>query len=263
MAGEKIQKKIKGVFKGIFDHYHEKLFVGYSSLPKVLGFLRNQVEFQGLEKLRGALAAGRGVILVTGHYGAVELLPGALMVKGFPASMICRFQSTCLREAQGRRAQWTGVKLIEPDLGNGFWGAMKALKEGRILIIECDEFERWRADDQRKVSFLSHRLLSDRTLELFHRRSNSPVVTGLVKREARRRYFCQLTEVGNGDLPVNISLSERCLGILEAGVQSHPEQWYQWKEFGKMIKTRLEVGYDHQEDGYLAPEPAISLPDQA
>ncbi|MFI5332264.1 MAG: lysophospholipid acyltransferase family protein [Desulfobaccales bacterium] len=262
IAAGQVRSKIRAAFQGIFDHYHEKLFVGYSNFTKLKDFLRKQVSFQGLEKLQAALSAGRGVILVTGHFGAVEFLPGALTVNGFPTSMICRFQSTRLREAQGRHSQWIGLDLIESDRGQGLWAALQALKAGRILIIECDEFESWRPDSRRVVHFLRHRLPQDRTLELLHRRSGAPVVTALLQRDGHRRYTCQLTSVGEA-APVNLPISDRCLEILENAVQAHPEQWYQWKEFGKMIKTYREVGYDHQEGGYLAPEPAISLPDQA
>jgi lauroyl/myristoyl acyltransferase len=258
LTGETVQHKIQATFQGIFDHYHEKLFVGYANFLHLVDFLKTQVDFQGLENLPGALAAGRGVILVTGHFGAVEFLPGALTLKGFPTSMICRFRSTRLRHAQGHRSQKIGLDLIEPDRGKGFWAALQALKAGQILITECDEFESWRPDSQRAVHFLGHRLPPDRTLELLQRRSGAPVVTALLQR-SRRRYTCRLTPVG----AAAASLNERCLEILEAAVRTHPEQWYQWKEFGKLVKTHREAGYDHQEGGYLAPEPAISLPDQA
>jgi Kdo2-lipid IVA lauroyltransferase/acyltransferase len=261
IAAGKVQRKIQAAFQGIFDHYHEKLFVGYSNFLRLQDFLKKRVDFQGLEKLQGALAAGRGVILVTGHFGAVEFLPGALTLNDFPSAMVCRFQSTRLREAQGRRSRWIGLDLIESDRGQGLWAALQALKAGRILIIECDEFESWRPDSQRLVYFLGQRLSPDRTLELLQRRSGAPAVTALLKRDGRRRYTCQFTPVGNGSSPANIPISERCLEILEAAVQAYPEQWYQWKEFGKMIKTYREVGDDHQKAGYLAPEPAVTFPD--
>jgi lauroyl/myristoyl acyltransferase len=263
IAAEKLRGQIRDTFTGIFDHYHEKLFVGYSKFPKLIKFLKSRIGFQGRERLEEALADGLGVILVTGHFGALELLPGALAVNAFPTSMICRFQNTRLREAQGHRAQWVGLDLIEPGRGQGFHKAMQALKAGRILIIECDEFERWRPDCQREIRFLGHRLALDQTLEMLHRRSGAPVITALMQRDGQGRYTCELTPVSESSAPVNIPVAERCLAILEAAVQAHPEQWYQWKEFGKMVKTHREVGYDHPEGGYLAPEPAISLPDQA
>ena len=263
IAAEKLRRQIRDTFTGIFDHYHEKLFVGYARFPNLINFLKNRVQFQGRERLEEALTNGLGVILVTGHFGALELLPGALAVNAFSASIICRFQNTHLREAQGRRARWVGLDLIEPGRGQGFNAALQALKAGRILIIECDEFEHWRPDCEREIRFLNQRLAPDRTLEMLHQRSGAPVITALMQRDGQGRYSCQLTPVSGSSAPVNIPVSERCLAVLEAAVQAHPEQWYQWKEFGKMIKTHREVGYDHQEVGYLAPAPAISLPDQA
>ena len=88
-----LNRKIKAAFTGIFDHYHEKLFVAYSNFPRLVKFLRSQVRFVGEDDLQAALQAGKGVIMVTGHFGAVEFLPGALALNGYPTSMICRFQT--------------------------------------------------------------------------------------------------------------------------------------------------------------------------
>jgi Kdo2-lipid IVA lauroyltransferase/acyltransferase len=258
-----LKKKVKGAFKGIFDHYHEKLFVGYSHFPRLLDFLRSQVKFAGAESLQAALQDGNGVILVTGHFGAVEFLPGALALNGYPTSMICRFQTTRLRESMGRRAEAVGLHLIDADEGNIILSAMKALKQGRILITECDEFDEWRPDPHRDSYFLNCRLPSDRTLELLRKRSGAQIITALVQRDGNQEYTCNLTPVGNGASPVNLTVHEQCLSVLERTVENHPEQWYQWKKFGKMIKSHFEVEHDRQEAGYLAPEIGLSVPDQA
>jgi KDO2-lipid IV(A) lauroyltransferase len=258
-----LHKKVKAAFKGIFDHYHEKLFVGYSNFPRLLKFLRSQVRFAGAENLQTALQEGKGVILVTGHFGAVEFLPGALALNGYPTSMICRFQTTRLRESMGQRADAVGLHLIDADEGNIILSAMKALKAGRILITECDEFDEWRPDPHRDSYFLNCRLPSDRTLELLRKRSGAQVITALVQRDGKKQYTCNLTPVGNGAAPVNFPIHEQCLSVLESTVENYPEQWYQWKKFGKMIKSHFEVEYDRQEDRYLVPEIGLSVPDQA
>jgi lauroyl/myristoyl acyltransferase len=258
-----LKKKVKAAFKGIFDHYHEKLFVGYSNFPKLLKFLRSRVTFDGAEELQTALQDGKGVILVTGHFGAVEFLPGALALNGYPTSMICRFQTTRLRESMGQRAEAVGLHLIDADEGNIILSAMKALKDGRILITECDEFDEWRPDPHRDSYFLNCRLPSDRTLELLRKRSGAQVITALMQRQGKKRYTCNLTPVGNGASAKYPPIHEQCLSVLESTVEDFPEQWYQWKKFGKLIKSRFEVEYDRQETGYLAPEIGFSVPDQA
>jgi KDO2-lipid IV(A) lauroyltransferase len=262
-AAADLNQKIKGAFRGIFDHYHEKLFVGYSHFPRLCDFLKTRIKFAGAEHLEEALQEGKGILLVTGHFGAVEFLPGALALNGYPTSMICRFQTTRLRESMGKRARDVGLELIDADEGNIILSAMKALKQGRILITEVDEFDEWRPDPRRHSSFLNCRLPADRTLELLQKRSGAEVVTALVKRDGKKNYTCNLTSVGNGAFPEYMSLSERCLSVLEDTVEDHPEQWYQWKKFGKMIKSHIEVENDNQETGYLAPEIGLSVLDQA
>jgi KDO2-lipid IV(A) lauroyltransferase len=258
-----LKQKIKGAFKGIFDHYHEKLFVGYSNFPKLLQFLKSQIHFAGEEHLQDALNHGKGIILVTGHFGAVELLPGALVMNGYPTSMICRFQTSRLRNSLGYRAESIGLNLLDADNGNVIMAAMQALKQGRILITEVDEFDEWRLDSNRSSTFLNCRLPADRTLEILQKRSGAEVITAMVKREGHKEYTCNLTAVGNGAFPAAMPLSDRCLSVLETAVQACPEQWYQWKKFGKMIKSQFEAENDRQETGYLAPEIGLSVPNQA
>ncbi len=255
-----LNRKIKAAFNGIFDHYHEKLFVAYSHFPTLVKFLKSQVRFSGEEDLQAALHAGKGVILVTGHFGAVEFLPGALALKGYPTSMICRFQTNRLRQSMGERAEAVGLHLIDADEGNIILSAMKALKQGGILITECDEFDEWRPDPNRDGSFLKCKLPSDRTLELLQKRSGAQVITALVQRQGKKHYTCNLTAVGNGAF--NPSINEQCLSVLEKAVENYPEQWYQWKKFGSMIKPQLEIEPDWHTPGYL-PDIGFPIPDQA
>ena len=55
-----LNKKVKAAFKGIFDHYHEKLFVGYSNFPRLLKFLRSQVSLPGRRISRQPCRMARG-----------------------------------------------------------------------------------------------------------------------------------------------------------------------------------------------------------
>lgn len=262
MGAKNLHHKIKATFKGIFDHYHEKLFVAYSNFPRLLLLLNKRISFEGVENLHKALDERKGVILVTGHFGAVEFLPGALAVNGYPASMICRFQTNRLRLSLSQRAQWVGLDLIDADEGNIILTAMKALKQGRILITECDEFDEWRSNRRRPMFFLNFRLDTDRTLELLRKRSGAPILTAFMRRKANKTYACNLAPIAQGASPANLPVSEMCLRNLEMALEANPEQWYQWKKFGKMIQPRLEEGQGGPEIGGMVPEMVISYADQ-
>src|SRR4030042_1069022 len=50
-----LKVKIREAFQGIYDHYHEKLFVGYSNFNNLVEFLRKNIHFQGSEVLQETL----------------------------------------------------------------------------------------------------------------------------------------------------------------------------------------------------------------
>lgn len=254
---------IRRAFQGIIDHYHEKLFVAYSNFPRLLKFLAEDIRLDGEDELQRALSLGRGVILVTGHYGAVEFLPGCLAVRVYPASMICRFQTNGLKDSLYERARAVNLNLIDAGEGNVFLAAVKALKSGQILITECDEFDEWRTDEHQSLNFLGCRLPGDKTLELLRKRSGAAVVTALVKRNGGRSYTLNLTGISNNGNGAQAPVGARCLQVLERAVLADPHQWYQWKKFGKMIYEEIEVSHARPEPGYLAPEAAVSLSLQA
>jgi|UniRef100_A0A7V6A155 lauroyl/myristoyl acyltransferase len=254
-----LRSLVKNAFQGIIDHYHEKLFVAYSNFPRLLKFLRNRIKLNGQEELEAILAQGRGIILVTGHYGAVEFLPGALAVRGYPTTMICRFQTNRLKKSLHQRAEAVGLQLVDPEDGNVFVAAIKALKSGRILITECDEFDEWRPSPGSTVTFLNSHLTGDKTLDILQKRSGAPVVSALMQRNGRKRYTLNLTPVltdpSEGEAP-----GKACLKVLETSIQADPAHWYQWKKFGQMLDLDPEDSHDHQESGHLAPELQVPVP---
>jgi lauroyl/myristoyl acyltransferase len=260
---DEIKPVTKMTFRGIVDHYHEKLFVAYSNFKRLLKFLDKRIQLQGEDALKEALETGKGVILVTGHFGAVEFLPGCLAVKGYPVSMICRFQTDRLRVSLKERAEKVNLDLIDASNGNVFLTAIKALRDGRVLITECDEFDEWRPSENRHLtSFLNNNLVPDRTLDLLQKRSGARVVVALVQRQGRKRYTLKMDPVANGReaaAPVGV----QCLSVLQEAIFKNPAQWYQWKKFGQMILPAYEAEHDPQESGYLAPEAAVSLSFQA
>ncbi len=74
----KLRQARRQTFTGIFDHYHEKLYLAYTPFERIKKFFAKKMKFEGEAALQQALALGKGAILATGHFGAVEFLPAAL-----------------------------------------------------------------------------------------------------------------------------------------------------------------------------------------
>jgi len=238
LPGRALRRVRRQTFHGIFDHYHEKLYLAYTPFKRLRKFFAKKLRFEGEEALQEALALGKGAILATGHFGAVEFLPAALAFKGYKVAIICRFQTSRLRDSLVARAKQVDLEVIDSENGNCLLAALRALKQGRIIITEADEFDEWKAKDDHQISFLGARLDYDRALDVLHKRSGAPVVSALVSRR-RRGYALHLKPV-TAQLAPSQRVGEKSLEILEEMCWALPTQWYQWKKFGKMITPQLE-----------------------
>lgn len=223
---------IRRTFRGINAHYYEKLLIAFAHFGKVCRFLLKHVEFEGQHLIDEPLSHGKGVILVTGHFGAVEFLPLFLALKGYPVTMVVRFKTPRLKQALVRRGSSVGITLLDANAGEQvIFTALRALKSNQILITECDEFKAWRPYKDRSTHFLGCPSPLDRTLDLFHRRFHSPVIMGFVCRQKRNHYTLRLhslvDEAQKAQAP---TISLRALRLLEQYIYLAPHQWYQWKQ---------------------------------
>ena len=121
------------VFKGILDHYSEKLINAYGSFNTIRNLINNQVIYINENILIEALNQRNGVILATGHFGGIELMPSIFAIKGYPVSIICRYQnqifSRCIRE----RAEMVGIDIIETNNNNTIKFSFKVIKEWKNI----------------------------------------------------------------------------------------------------------------------------------
>lgn len=223
---------IRRTFRGIFAHYHEKLLIAFAHFGKVCRFLLKHVEFEGKHLIDEPLSQGKGVILVTGHFGAVEFLPLFLALKGYPVTMVVRFKTPRLKRALVRRGSSVGITLLDANAGEKvIFNALQALRSNQILITECDEFKAWRPYRDRSTQFLGCSSPLDRTLDLLHRRHDSPVIFGLVCRLKRNSYKLRLHSlVDEAQNAQTTTISQRALRVLEQYIYMAPHQWYQWKQ---------------------------------
>jgi lauroyl/myristoyl acyltransferase len=228
-------------FQGIFAHYHEKLITAYANYGKICRFIQKHVKLEDKHLLDEALAQGRGLILITGHFGAVEFLPTVLALNGYPVTMVVRFKTVRLKRALNERASRLGITLLDASEGEGvIFGACKALKSNHILITECDEFDAWRPHRSRSTRFLGCSSPLDRTIDLLHSRHDSPTIMGLVCRAKGNRYGLKLHSLnGTQHEPAAGSISQRALNILEWYIYLAPDQWYQWKQIPVILGAQI------------------------
>ena len=254
---------IQRTFTGIIAHYYEKLFIAYVHFGKVCSFLQKNVRLEGQQLIDKALSQGKGLIMVTGHFGAVEFLPLALALKGYEVTMVVRFKTERLKRALMHRTQYVPITLLDANNGEKvLFKALQALKSNQILITECDEFDTWRPHRHRQARFLGCSCPLDRTLDMLQRRYHSPVLMGLVQREERDSFALQIHSLnGSQQNQENINVSQGALQLLQRYICLFPEQWYQWKQVRTALGNQI---FQETRPIYVAKEDSsLSLADRA
>jgi len=228
-----IRKVIRETFKGIFTHYFEKMFNAYLDCDTVNDYVKSHFTVQGADLLRTALQGGKGCILVTAHWGAVEFIPWLLFSEGFPASIILECATTRLARTLMAKTRVTQTELISSSYGGSiFLRALQSLQANRVLMTQVDEVDAWRRRRSHTIRLFGRELFFDNTIDVLSHRSGAPVVGAFLKRTGHNSYTLILEDVSVQRRAE--STARDCLSLWEKYVTSCPEQWYQWKKWGEM-----------------------------
>jgi Kdo2-lipid IVA lauroyltransferase/acyltransferase len=228
-----VRRVVKETFKGIFTHYFEKMFSAYLDYNTVARYTNQHFEIQGADILAKALEQGRGCILVTAHWGAVEFIPWVLQLKGFPVSVILECATARLAKNLNEQAKHCTTQFISSSHGGSiFLRALESLKSNRVLMTQVDEVDAWRRRPSHTIKLLGRELFFDNTIDVLSHRSGAPVVGAFLKRSAHNRYTLILEDVSVQRKPE--STARDCLELWQKYVSQNPEQWYQWKKWSAM-----------------------------
>lgn len=226
----------QGVFRGISSHYYEKFFNAFSSAETLKSFLESQMECEGMVAIEKGLSKGNGVLLITGHFGGVELIPAFLGANNYPATIIAKFSSDSLRQVSLQQADNFSVRIIDADRTNNLIKSVFGdLRENRIVITQCDEIDEWKPFRNHRIIFLGKPVQLDRTISIITKRCSAAVVFGVMHRGHRGRYNFIVTPwedmAHKFQRSIDTPLGAVVLKFMEQYIYKFPEGWYQWKKY--------------------------------
>jgi phosphatidylinositol dimannoside acyltransferase len=234
--------------------------------------LRRLVEIHGREHLEAALAAGKGAILCTGHFGSHDSGFSVLHASGFPVTTIGRTWYTHQAGmSSAERRFWLFFfrplrrhrqrPNIEPWPGRFEVAALAAaaLRANEVVTIAIDapplEGERARAVE---VPFLGRRAGLLPGAAVLAQVTGAPLLMGFVYRAADYRH--QVVEI-SAPVPVEGDTATafgRCAAEVSAAIQRSPAHWEYWALAGHLADLGL---IPPQPDRSPAARPVL-LPDE-
>jgi len=229
------------------EHYRElgRVAAEYARMPELVQAAPGEVvsAIVGLEHLEAATARGRGVILMTGHFGNFELL-GAVFGRHHPLDFVVRPLSNARVDAwltAQRTAAGVGTLRADQDLR----GIYRALRGGRWVAMVADQ-------DARRagifVPFLGRPASTAVGPARVALATGAPIVMGFVVRDADGRQRCVLDPPYDPG-PAGDGAVERITAWhtarLEQWVRRVPHAWFwlhkRWKTSPATVAAHVAV----------------------
>jgi KDO2-lipid IV(A) lauroyltransferase len=214
------------IARRVFAHFGELLveFLRFASLTH--DEIRARVEFDGEERVEEAHALGRGVILITGHFGFWEInaLAHGLMLR--PIALVARPLDNPLLHALLERVRTsTGNHVIYRH--RGLRRIMRALaaNEGVAMLID----QHIQAADSVVVDFFDRPAATTSAVAAIALRTGAPVIPVFALPVGRGRYrmvYEHPVQPPGPDAPDPVrEFTQRCTDVLEMYVRRYPHLW--------------------------------------
>ena len=204
------------------------LLCEFLSEPRLQGRLSRHIVFDNLPVLDAARTGGRGVVLVSGHFGNWELVSPGLAAAGYPVTGYAGGLRNTLVDDQINAIR--GAMGFTPVLrrSGGVRGLLRALRAGQIIALLADQHE---STKRHYVAFFGQPVSIAAGPYELARRSGSAVLYLHTVRESRFRYratFEALPGVAaeaaaEQDLLV---FAQRMFALLERDVRAHPDHYF-------------------------------------
>lgn len=197
----------------------------------------DRAEVIGLAAFQEALELGKGVILVSAHFGNWEISAATLALRGFPLDAVVQRQRNPLFDAKlNENRRRFGVTVIFRNEAPK--QVLRSLRKGRIVGILADQNVRRGGVF---VDFFGKKAATARGPAVFALRTGCPIFLGFARRVEGNptRYRAELIPVEftpSGDMEEDVPrLTETYTRDLEREILRAPEQYF-WQH--RRWKTR-------------------------
>jgi len=197
----------------LFEIYHNAEF--HTRLD------RFHVSGPGLEAIEAAQAAGKGAIIVSGHFGQWEAVRASLKARGIEVGAVYRRQSN--RHYQRRLLagiEAGGLPIMETGRV-GTKTLVRHLRAGGVVAILLDE----KHPDGTRLPFLDRPALTSLAAAQLALKYDLPMVPAYGTRVGDGSDFAVDYEepIGHSDA---VAMTQAFNDSLSARIRAHPDQWY-------------------------------------
>jgi Kdo2-lipid IVA lauroyltransferase/acyltransferase len=222
----KTPKECRLITRRTFAHFGRSLttLLKFSTLTP--DQIRARIVFDGDDRVRQALSRGRGVLLITGHFGFWELQGLATPLVLPPISVLARrLDNPHLHDLLEGMRTATGNRVIYRQ--GAVRRVLRALQQNETVAILIDQHIQ--PKDAVTVSFFGRPAATTSAVAALALRTGAPVIPTFALPLPDGRFRCvyehpidpPLADAAN---PIT-ELTQRCTDVLEMYVRRNPELW--------------------------------------
>ncbi|HXF47984.1 MAG TPA: lysophospholipid acyltransferase family protein [Verrucomicrobiae bacterium] len=214
----------KGAFENVGLTIAE--FARFRRLDK--NFFESRFEGKDIEHLREAARGGKGVVLVTGHFGNWELIGAYIRQSGFPLDVVVKEQRNPFVDRwtdKNRMRQGGGI--IKTGIATR--AVVRSFSEGRLVAFVSDQYV---GEDGILVNFMGRPTTVSKGPAAFAVRLGLPIIVGFLVRTGPWKFkpviFPALLPNPSANREEEIlRLTQAYTSLLEELVRKHPDH-YLW-----------------------------------
>jgi KDO2-lipid IV(A) lauroyltransferase len=225
------QEELRRLGRQSFEHLGMNLVEGCVFFFRPPTILLSRVELAGLHHLEDAAELGKGILVLTAHYGNWELLAAAHALSAFRLSVVIRpLDDPVMDRMVERFRRRSGVELIAKR--RALHEIIDALRRARMVGILLDQ-NASRAEGV-FAPFFGIPASTSKALAVISLRTGAPVVPIFIRRVADGRHRVEVQRMvvppPDGDV---VGYTAAFNAAIETAIRRAPEQWFwlhdRWK----------------------------------
>jgi KDO2-lipid IV(A) lauroyltransferase len=209
--------------------------------------LQKLVRPTNLELLNRGYARGKGMVMLSGHFGNWELIALAVArLCGLPFTIIVQTQSNQLVDEVINRHRCLFGNRVVP-MGMSVREIIRTLQQGGIVAIAPDQSGPMEGVF---VDFFGRTVATHQGPAVFALRSGAPMQIGFIIRQGDGTYKVELEEIPTDDLVGHseenvVELTRRHTAVLERYIRQYPEHWLwmhrRWKHTWEGVQRDKQI----------------------
>lgn len=237
---ETAQPIIKSLFRKLGQTFLEVLYTPVLTTEKI----QDYVTIENRHYLDSAVENGRGVVILTAHFGNWEWLGATLGLNKFPITSVIKPQpndqhTRILNEYR----QQSGIEIFTRGTSE-MVNAARAIKKGRILGLVADQDAGPRGIF---VQFFGKSSSTPAGPTIFAKKFKAPVVPVFIVRkpEGGHRMICceplYYQDTGNADEDI-LRFTTQTTNIIEDMIRQYPDEWLWFQKRWNTSKPEEGIG---------------------